>query len=107
MYNYIDQPYDMYTIHYMTDKGEHLEQGWLPGRDFINFRYILLPKYQFGYKSCGTVYETFLKDNFSFNCDKKGTDGYFFGLMGYGGANFIGEFSMSKTGFSFHVDKID
>lgn len=97
----------MYTIHYMTGQGEHNEQGWKPKRDFINFRWILYPKYQFGYKSCGAVYETSLMDDFFFNCDKKGIDGYFFGLMGAGGANFIGEFSMSRTGFSFHVEKID
>ena len=27
--------------------------------------------------------------------------------MGAGGKNFIGEFSMSRTGFSFHVEKLD
>lgn len=66
MYNYVEQPYDMYTIHYMTGKGEHFEQGWLPGRDFIYFRYLLFPKYQFGWKQCGAVYETHLMEDFYF-----------------------------------------
>jgi hypothetical protein len=58
MYSYVAPPYDMYTIHYMTGMGEHMEQGWKSGKDFINFRWILSPKYQFGYDSCPTVYET-------------------------------------------------
>ncbi len=57
MYSYIPPNYDMYTIHYMTHMdGDHDKQGWLMGRDFILYRYIMYPKYQFGYKTCGAVY---------------------------------------------------
>jgi len=92
MYSYITPPYDMYTIHYMTGKGEHHEQGWVPGKDFIYFRWILHPKYQFGLDGCPTVYETKLDNDYYFNCYHKGVDGYFFGLSGYSSANFAGNF---------------
>lgn len=57
MYSYATTPYDMYTINYMTGMGhQHKEQGWISGEDFIYFRYVLYPKYPYGYRQCGAVY---------------------------------------------------
>jgi hypothetical protein len=50
MYGYSDE-HDMYTIHYMTGMGfENMNQGWNENKDFVFFRYVLYPRFPFGYK---------------------------------------------------------
>ena len=50
MYSYITPPDDMYVIHYMTDMDDdHDKQGWVDYRDFIYMRWILHPKWMYGY----------------------------------------------------------
>lgn len=50
MYGYVAEPYDMYTIHYMTGNNNLFKQGWIEKSHFIYLRWVLFPRYPFGFK---------------------------------------------------------